>query len=108
MLEDIGTTFQYMEKEDIGVCNNILKVDIVSDEPLSQEDSVMIETFADGLVDLKDNCVPYNNYKVDTKLFEEMPLTEDVPFYQTLLNSIGSNYDISRLNLSKLMYSSQD
>ena len=108
MLKDIGTTFQYMEKEDIGVCNNIIKVDIISDEPLSQEDSVMIETFADGLVDLKDNCASYYNYKVDLKLFEEMPLTEDVPFYQTLLKSIGSNFDISKLDLTKLMYLSQD
>ncbi|MFS0883415.1 hypothetical protein [Metabacillus niabensis] len=107
-LEDIQTTFVYMVEDDLENYKNIIKVDIVSDESLLSEDKELIEFFSDGLVDTKDYCATLYSYKVDSSLFEELKLPEDVSFYQKLLLSIGSSYDVSNLHLDNLMYLSQD
>jgi hypothetical protein len=107
-LNDIGTSFEYMTEEDIENYKNIIKVDIVSDESLLKEDIESIEFFSDGLIDEKDFCATYYNYKVDEPLFEELGLDEDVLFYRKLLLSIGSKYDVSSIDLTKLMFLSQD
>lgn len=106
--EDIETDFDYMTEEDLEIYKNIIKVDIVSDDILLQEDKELIEIFADGLIDTKDYCATIYNYKVDRDLFEQLGLTEDIPFYQLLLKSIDSKYDITSLDFNKLMFLSQE
>lgn len=107
-LQDIKTTFDYMDEDDLDNYKNIIKVDIISDETLSADNIKFVEAFAHGLVEMKDYCTTIYHYKVDEELFEQLGVTEDVVFYQKLLSSINSNYDISILDLNKLMYLSQD
>jgi hypothetical protein len=107
-LEDVETTFLYMTEEDVGIYQNIIKVDILSDEKLSREDAQLIEEFANDLVDTKDFCATIFNYKVDMDLFIELPLVEDINAYKKILESVNSKYDVSHINLNKLMYLSQD
>jgi hypothetical protein len=107
-LEDVETTFLYMTEEDVGIYQNIIKVDILSDEKLSREDAQLIEEFANDLVDTKDFCATIFNYKVDMDLFMELPLVEDINAYKKILESVNSKYDVSHINLNKLMYLSQD
>lgn len=107
-IKDIGTIFEYMTEEDLDTYKNIIKVDIVSDEILLEEDKKFIEIFADGLIDCKDYCATFYNYKINAELFEQLGLTEDIPFYQQLLSLINSKYNISNLDFNKLMFLSQD
>jgi hypothetical protein len=107
-LEDVETTFMYMTEEDVGVYQNIIKVDILSDEKLSREDAELFEEFACDLVNAKDFCTTIFNYKVDMDLFIELPLVEDNNAYKKILESVKSKYDVSHIKLNKLMYLSQD
>jgi hypothetical protein len=107
-LEDVETTFIYMTEEDVGVYQNIIKVDILSDEKLSREDAQLFEEFACDLVDTKDFCTTIFNYKVDMDLFMELPLDDDINAYKKILESVNSKYDVSHINLNNLMYLSQD
>jgi hypothetical protein len=107
-LEDVETTFIYMTEEDVGVYQNIIKVDILSDEKLSREDAQLFEEFACDLVDTKDFCTTIFNYKVDMDLFMELPLDDEINAYKKILESVNSKYDVSHINLNNLMYLSQD
>ncbi|RSD28637.1 hypothetical protein [Mesobacillus subterraneus] len=101
-------TFIYMTEEDIGVYQNIIKVDFLTDEELNKEDAVVFEEFANDLVDTKDFCATIFNYKVDKGIFLEMPTEEDIGFYQKMLILVNSQYELSSVNLKDLVFLSQD
>ncbi|WP_445491448.1 hypothetical protein [Niallia sp. 03133] len=100
--------YKYMDEEDIEGYRNLIKIDILSDAKLTEEDQELYREFAYDLVDRKDFCALKINYTVDSELFKNLPLDLEVKDYQEVLKVINSKYDISNLNLDNLMYLSQD
>lgn len=100
--------YKYIDLEDIEEYRNLIKIDVLSDETLNEDDQEIFREFACGLVDRKDFCALKVNYTVNPELFEEFPLDLEVEDYEKMLNVINSGFDISNLSLSNLMYLSQD
>lgn len=100
--------YKHMDKEDIEAYRNVIKVDMLSDEDLTEDEREIFQEFALDLVDRKDYCAVTMNHTVDGQLFEDLPLDLEVEDYQKILNVINSKYDISNLDLKKLIYLSQD
>lgn len=100
--------YKYMDKEDIEEYRNVIKIDILSDEILNEDDQEVFKEFAMGLVDCKDFCALVLNVHVNKELFESLPLDNTPEDYQKILIEINSQYNISNLNLNNLLYLSQD
>lgn len=66
--------FRIMDKEELAEYKNLIKIYILSDEELIEEDRSIIEEFAMDLVDLKDGCLYILESYVDEQLFIETPL----------------------------------
>lgn len=100
--------FKIMDEDELEEFKNVIKVYILSDEELSEEDRSVFEEFAWDLVDLKDHCAYFLDSYVNEQFFLDAPLDLEVEDYQKMLQLVNSTYDISGLDLRKLMYLSQD
>lgn len=100
--------FRIMDEEELAEYKNLIKIYILSDEELIEEDRSIIEEFAMDLVDLKDGCLYILESYVDEQLFIETPLDLRVKDYQKMLKLVHSTYDISKLDLRKTIYLSQE
>lgn len=100
--------YKYMKIEDIQEYQNFIKIDVLSDEKLNEEDQDIFREFAMNLVDSKDFCALALHFHINKELLENLPLDNEPEDYQSILNEINSKYDISNLNLDNLMYLSQD
>ncbi|RND00401.1 hypothetical protein EC501_05020 [Lysinibacillus halotolerans] len=100
--------FRIMEEEELAEYKNLIKIYILSDEELAEEDRTIFEEFAMDLVDLKDGCLYILESYVHEQLFIETPLDLRVEDYQKMLHLVQSSYDISKLDLRKTMYLSQE
>ncbi|WP_335870312.1 hypothetical protein [Bacillus sp. 2205SS5-2] len=97
-----------MNEEEIQEFNNVIKIYVLSDEKLSNENENIFREFAMDLVDSKDFCTLILDFRVNGGLFENLPLDLEPKDYQMILNEVNSTYDISNLNLANLLYLSQD
>lgn len=100
--------YKYMDSEEIEEIKNVIKVDILSDEELSEDDQDIFREFAYDLLDGKENGTMIIKYNVNPELFEHLPLTLELKDYQDILTEINSKYNITKMNLSNLMYLSQE
>lgn len=100
--------FRIMDEEELAEYKNLIKIYILSDEELTEEDRSIFEEFAMDLVDLKDGCLYILESYVDEQLFIETSLDLRVEDYQKILHLVHSSYDISKLDLRKTMYLSQE
>lgn len=100
--------YKQMDVEDIETYRNVIKVDILSDESLNDDDKEIFREFALDLVDRKDFCAIKINYTIDEQLFEDFPLDLEMEDYKKMLMAINSDHDISGLDLDKLVYLSQE
>lgn len=100
--------FRIMTDDELAAYKNVFKIYVLSDEELSEEDADVFREFAMDLVDEKDYCLHIAEWFVNEKFFFDAPLDLEVEDYQKMLEIVGSPYDISELNLEKLMYLSQE
>lgn len=100
--------YKYMPSEEIEEIHNVIKVDILSDEALSEEDEDVFRSFAYDLLDGKENGTLIIKYRVNSALFERLPINLGVEDYKEILNAIDSTYDITTLHLRNLKHLSQE
>lgn len=100
--------YKYMDEEEILEFKNVIRIYVLSDEPLNDKDETVFREFAMDLVDCKDFCALLLDFHVNGELFDNLPLDLESEDYQKILNQVNSTYDISDLNLDNLKYLSQD
>lgn len=100
--------FKIMDAEELDDYINVIRISILSDEELKQEDRDVFKEFAMDLVDEKDHCSYILDSYVNINFFLETPLDLEPKDYQKMLELVGSDYDILNLNLNNLSYLSQD
>ena len=100
--------FKIMDEEDLSGYINVIRISILSDEELEQEDRDIFKEFAMDLVDEKDHCLYILDSYVNVNFFLEAPLDFEPKDYQKMLELVDSNYDVLNLNLNNLSYLSQD
>lgn len=100
--------FKIMDEEELEEYKNLIKIYILSDEELSKDNKFVFEEFAMDLVDGKDYCSYILESYVNKQFFLDAPLDLEVKDYQKMLKLVNSTYDISGLNLKKLIYLSQE
>lgn len=100
--------FRIMTEEELATYKNVIKIYVLSDEELSEENADVFREFTMNLVDEKDYCSYIIEWFINEKFFFDTPLDLEVEDYQKMLEIVGSTYDISELNLEKLTYLSQE
>lgn len=100
--------YRNMDQEDIQAYKNVIKIDVLSDEKLNDEEQEIFKEFAMDLVDCKDFCALVLNYHVNKELLEDLPLVNEPEDYQKILEEVGSEYNILKLDTKKMLYLSQD
>lgn len=100
--------YKQMDIEEINEYKNVIKIYVLSDEELSEDNQTIFKEFAMDLVDCKDFCTLTLDFHINKKLFENLPLDNQPEDYQKILIAVKSEYDISHLNLNNLMFLSQD
>lgn len=100
--------FKIMDEEDLSGYINVIRISILSDEELEQEDRDIFKEFAMDLVDEKDHCLYILDSYVNVNFFLEAPLDFEPKDYQKMLELVDSDYDVLNLNLNNLSYLSQD
>lgn len=100
--------FRIMDEDELEEYKNLIKIYILSDEELSKEDKSVFEEFAMDLVDEKVHCSYILESYINEQFFLDAPLDFEVEDYQKMLKLVNSTYDISGLDLKKLMYLSQE
>lgn len=100
--------FRIMTEDELATYKNVIKIYVLSDEELSEENADVFREFAMNLVDEKDYCSYIIEWFINEKFFFDAPLDLEVGDYQKMLEIVGSTYDISELNLEKLTYLSQE
>lgn len=100
--------YKHMDKEDLDTYGNVIKIDVLSDENLNDEEQDIFREFAMDLVDCKDFCALVLNFHVNKELMENLPLDNEPEDYQKILEEVDSEYNILDLDTSKMLYLSQE
>ena len=70
--------FKIMDEDELEEYKNLIKVYILADEALSNDDKTIFEEFAMDLVDEKDYCAYILESYVDEQFFWDSPLDLDI------------------------------
>lgn len=97
----------FLDEEDINDIVNVLKIYLLTDEPLEKGDSIMLREFFGNLVDISSITNFIIQEYVQKDLYEHINDFWNVNTYQRMLDIVGSKYKIhtidekSWLNLSQ-------
>ena len=87
-----------MDEEDLNEIVNVFRIYILTDEPLENDDSIMIKQFFGNLVDISSITNYITKEYVQKDLYEHVGDSWDIKTYQRMLDIVGSNYKIQAID----------
>lgn len=95
----------YMDEEDINKILNVLRISIINDEKLNEEDSILIREYFSDFV----NTTNLTNFIIKEYIQEDLYNNEDnIESFNKILQGIGSSYIIEDFDERNWIYLSQD
>ncbi|WP_338782394.1 terpene synthase [Metabacillus sp. FJAT-52054] len=95
----------YMDEEDINKTLNVLRISLVNDEALTEEDSFTLRTYFSDFV----NHTNLTNFIIKEYIQEDLYDHDDnIESFNKILQNIGSNYIIKEFDEKNWIYLSQD
>ena len=93
----------FLDEEDLNEIVNVFKIYILTDEPLENDDSIMLKQFFGNLVDISSVTNFIIQEYVHKDLYEHIDDSWDIKTYQRMLDLVGSNYKIQSIDEKKLV-----
>lgn len=98
----------FLEEEDLNSIVNVFRIYLLSDEPLTKEDSILLREFFGTLVNNSSLTNFIIHEYVDDQLYEYADDDCSIETYQRMLKFVGSSYEIEAIAEEQWLYLSQD